>query len=763
MGLYDDLVPGTAPAPAAAAPTTPPPKKGGLYDDLAPGAKPIGHVTTPFADPSRKPMFDTAAIDAQIAGQNAAAGKTMSALGTQLARPLGAVENKFGGHQHIMDVLNRTNIGVLPTSPQDVQHFGERFGRQTNISPLGEAAEQVDLDPLSVLGLSVGGRSAIARGGEQLEKHLFPAVVKAGQVVDKAGPAGKGITTTAAAAHDFLGVHSAAKRELARVYGPGWLDKYAEYRAKLMQTGGDPTPEKFVVASTGTVKPSAARTALGPSGLPQSAVEFISPSKSVPEPIYRASPMGTVKPKPRPGRPVGKIPRVDYAEPEDPENALQLFNAPRQRQIGPVVVPRNTGLAQRRGGLGAPLPQRPVVFVPPDKVPPEAIPRAASLPRGKMQGARPGIGPAPIPKSGGTTFQPERENRILEMMRKPPGIGGLELPGPLNTAQDIFTSGLFVQPLGHQANITALGALADPLATGRAIGRGVVDTAKQLVGKGESEADIAARHSAAQRGGAISTHSTERANPIVDLATMLTNAGDKYGIPGKIATAIPRAVRGLYKWSGDSLWKFDDEVKAQRFQTLTAGGMSPERAGLRVGGELVDYENKSPVGRALRPVAPFSTWRTKAPLAVARNVIENPGRAAAINRAVPAAFGGSQGTNPTSGKPYTSSLPLAELNELLTTPGKYALGSQGVVPRLGVDTIGYLESLSIPPGRGRSQEQRQKALRTQDTYGVEAPTFALNSSPIAGTVMDFTGGGMFQKGQQPDPLTDLLNLIRVHP
>lgn len=692
MSDYDQYVP--ANTKAAAAPTG-----GNEYDRFIPSkGGPIGHVSTPFADPARKPMFDTSGLDARIQGQidaqNNAAGTTTSAVGRALSYPQAAVSSALtrGMPNAAADPMDALRHRISPQLAELYDRPAKPGMEWINHAGKGliDAGIQMGTDPLTYLGVAPGGRSLIARGGEALEQHLFPAVVKAGGAIDKAGPVGKAVTSTVAAAHDFLGVQSAAKRELARLHGSAWLDKYADYRARLMQMGGKPDPALEAQAVVEAKAP--------PSG-----------------------PVPNIMPK-------KKLGPSDFIM--DPKTGQPVLKSQASVPLGPATVG-----AGARGGV-----DRATARVG------RQAPKLGAIPAEK-----------PEPKFS------DEDQRIFDLMAHPGGVGGLKLPGPLNTAQDIFTSGLFVQPLGHQANITALGALADPLATGRAIARGVGDTAKQLVGKGESEASIAARHEAAKRGGAISSHATERSNPIVDMATAAIDGGKKYGVAGAIATAIPRAVRGLYKWSGDSLWKFDDEVKAQRFDSLVKGGLEPARAGLRVGGELVDYENKSPVGRALRPVAPFSTWRTKAPLAVARNVIENPGRAAAINRAAPAAFGGSQGNDPVTGKPYTSSLPMAELNELLTNPGKYALGSQGVVPRLAVDAGGALFGTQVKPGRGNAQERERKHLRTIDTYGQEPGTFALNSSPLVDNALDLTGGGMFQKGQRPTTLTDLLNLIRVHP
>jgi hypothetical protein len=291
-----------------------------------------------------------------------------------------------------------------------------------------------------------------------------------------------------------------------------------------------------------------------------------------------------------------------------------------------------------------------------------------------------------------------------------------------------------------------------------------VDNAKRVagaltrgkIGGAETAEQIAARHAAAQRGGAIASHATERDNPLTAGFDAAAQGAAKVPVIGKALAMIPKAASGLYKASGDVLWKFDDEVKAQRFQHLVDGGMDPNRAGLRVGGELVDYENKSPIAKGVRPVAPFSTWRTKAPLAVARSMVENPGKASALNALFPAVTGGSQGTSPDTGNPYTSHLPTAEFNGATSSSAgalKYIGGGLGTGARLGADALGVVEGAGLPDTRWG--ENTKKTLRTQGTYGKEPVDYFLNSLPIYQQYLQATGQGLFQKGNAPS-LQDLL-------
>jgi hypothetical protein len=329
-----------------------------------------------------------------------------------------------------------------------------------------------------------------------------------------------------------------------------------------------------------------------------------------------------------------------------------------------------------------------------------------------------------------------------------------------NTQADILTAGMFAQPVSHMANISFLGGLVDPGAVGSALVRGTVNNAKKLVGKGETDAAREARLTGQMQHGAVGLH-PERENPLDTGLERVANAAQQVPRIGQALSLVPKALRGLYRASGDTLWKFDDEVKAQRWQHLVDAGVHPDVAGLRVGAELVDYGNKSPIAKNLRPVAPFATWRTKAPLSVIRNAIENPGKTQAISSIFPAAVGGKQDVN---GKPYVSSLPGAEANELTSgTSGalKYGASSLGPWPRVVQDAIGVALSQNLPNDRrGRA---KAKELRTQATYGQEPGTFLLNELPLVGQIMQTSKQGMFNHGKAPPPLQDALSLLRYRP
>lgn len=600
------------------------------------------YATGAFADPKHKPAFDTSGLDRSIAQQD-----------ENLKKP---VAGAFGLLQRVPDAWDATltggNPGAVLTGNATDDDKAKTAGRVDSAlskfpggsNPTVRGAYHLGMNPLNLLDLPLGvaakGRNAAQLAVDAAEGHGFNLATKAGNALSNAGA--KPVTDLIAKGHDLLGVHSAAKRELAALHGPQWIDKYAEYRARLMQMGGKPDAE---------LEAQAAREAAKASGAPK--------------------------------------PRISAA---DAAAAIAKAKAP-------------------------------AAFNPEDE-------KIFALMADSTKGAKP-------------------KNALLDAASVP---------------SDLLTAGMFAQPLGHMANISGLGAMTDPLAVAGAFARGTVDNAKKAFGKGETAEEIAARHAPARAGGALPSHATERDNILVQGLDKAADVAKKIPVAGQALALIPKGVAKLYRASGDILWKFDDEVKAQRFQHLVDGGMEPSRAGLRVGGELVDYENKSPIGKGLRPIAPFSTWRTKAPLAVARNAVENPGKTSALSNAAPAAMGGTQGTDPDTGKPYISSLPGAEFNTLTSGAqgaAKYGTGTIGSVPRIAGDLAAAAFAMREPDTpRGRAA---QKKARTQFTYGQEPGTFLLNELPIVQQIMQYGSAGMFNKGQAPSTLNDLLSLIRVRP
>jgi hypothetical protein len=594
----------------------------------APSPEPTGGYKSPYGS---APQADKQSTYASPYGKKIdlkepvipAAGKALSGAFELMNRPAEAAWAKLSGRAGYWDTMKK---GSSPDQEErDRYAASDPFMRKVNempyVGPVAKALEDTGVNPLSALGITKGGRSLMSHATEAAERHGLPAAVEAGAHL----PAP--VAGAAAKVHDFMGVHSQAKRELAAEHGPQWLDEYARLRAKGMNL---PYGEKIEDTQ-------------------------FQPALRNGKPVYGPGPAG--------GPPVQK---------------------------------------------GAHVP-----------------------------------------------------NPDADMLKTMKGTWtGSKIPGAdaAGKASDFFTAGLFMSPFGHMANISGLGALADPAAVAKAIGKGTVDNAKRLVGKGETEEAFQSRMGPAKIGGAVGQHPEARDS--IGFKAAEDFLSSKGGAAGKALSLVPKALGGLYRASAHTLWRFDDEVKAQRWDHLVDGGMDPFVAGTRVGGELVDYENKSPVGRMLKTtIAPFATWRTKMPLAMGRNIVENPGRAAFMSSLAPAAMGGKQGTDPANnGKPFSSSLPGSELNEILDYPkgtAKYGMGFAGVVPRLGLDAIGAVEGIGDP------NKRRQKQLRTQGTYGKEPFEYLINELPVANLVLQNTKYGMFNHGRQPTLQEMVLNLIRA--
>jgi hypothetical protein len=156
----------------------------------------------------------------------------------------------------------------------------------------------------------------------------------------------------------------------------------------------------------------------------------------------------------------------------------------------------------------------------------------------------------------------------------------------------------------------------------------------------------------------------------------------------------------LYKASNHTLWTFDDAAKATRFDRLlkkfTAEGMDDAHAAYqaadRVGAELVDYSNSSPLTEILRYVFPFASWRTKFPLAVAGSVARHPEVATNIGRGTPELVGDIQQepglTQYGEQKGGKSNLPLAETFRAVENPWEFGRAALGYPAQMAASALG---------------------------------------------------------------------------
>lgn len=271
----------------------------------------------------------------------------------------------------------------------------------------------------------------------------------------------------------------------------------------------------------------------------------------------------------------------------------------------------------------------------------------------------------------------------------------------LRSTIDVPKVGLFALPFRHMANISSLLALADPTALPGTLG---YYTYLMAVGSGSKKLENAARWIGTKSG--VNTEGLAKWISPEEAATRRAGAlgqAGRYGVTGT-PSVDRRAAAGwlgrvpiigdVYKASNHALWTFDDAAKAVRFNRLMkqyrGSGMDEARAAAeaanRVGAELVDYSENSPLTEAMRYVFPFATYRTKFPVAVAASLMKHPERTLAYGRAAPELVGDYQQAplgppdqynpqgRPMAGKSY---LPLAEAMRGMANPMEYVRSSLG--------------------------------------------------------------------------------------
>lgn len=230
---------------------------------------------------------------------------------------------------------------------------------------------------------------------------------------------------------------------------------------------------------------------------------------------------------------------------------------------------------------------------------------------------------------------------------------------------DVPKVAMFALPFRHMVNIGSLSWLADP-----SMRQQYGQAAKffQIMAKGADPETRAKILGKAYKYGVAGVPSHDRAA----------------GWIGK----IPK-LGEIYKASNHALWTFDDAVKATRFNNLLKDymkrGMEESQAAYRaasdVSAELIDYSDQSPLTKFLSYVAPFSTYRTKAPVAIGRAVIRHPERVLASDRLAPELTGGTQqaGTDPETHKPQVGKayIPLAETLRAVDNPMEYTRSTMG--------------------------------------------------------------------------------------
>ena len=343
----------------------------------------------------------------------------------------------------------------------------------------------------------------------------------------------------------------------------------------------------------------------------------------------------------------------------------------------------------------------------------------------RVQSVRDALTFSPLAEPVGTgrfTHKLEDVPSAIKLAFKPEEMGRdgafSNLAKGLKAASDAPKYAFFVNPTRHMLNISSLAVLEDPVSAVQAAvrygmsGEALPDFLKPLYQKSVPGAAGAAKSQAqaidaAIKAGAIAV------NPERDIPWLI----DK----------IP-VLRDVYRWSGDTLWSFDDAQKATLYDNLvkrtSRAGDSPQiarrssaLAAQRVGGSLLDYGDTSELTRKLGILMPFATYRTKLPGAVARSVARHPERTLAAARTSPALVG--QTVNTDDGGTTTSSLPLGEILGATGDPAKYLRGSIGPLQKdllstlhvgdLGVDE--NLDALARGIGSGDEAPPTQRSAR----------------------------------------------------
>ena len=273
-------------------------------------------------------------------------------------------------------------------------------------------------------------------------------------------------------------------------------------------------------------------------------------------------------------------------------------------------------------------------------------------------------------------------------------------------AVDIPKIGLFSMPFRHMANIASLAVLADP-SVGQTFG--TVGKFAKLMLAGLDDDQRAKILGDAVKVGAAGSPSIDReaAGWIGKLTPRdAINYATKHDLirPGKWSGWLGKVpgVGDLYKLSTHALWAFDDAAKATRFERLreqyVRDGLDATKAAYRaandVSAELISYDERSPLTRALAYIAPFATFRSKVPFAIARALARHPERILAEGRIAPELVGDLQQAPPNAkgkaqvGKSY---LPLAETLRDASDPAEYVRSTLGYPVAMALSGLGEME------------------------------------------------------------------------
>jgi len=261
----------------------------------------------------------------------------------------------------------------------------------------------------------------------------------------------------------------------------------------------------------------------------------------------------------------------------------------------------------------------------------------------------------------------------------------------------------------------------------------------------------------------------DRKNPIADAMGRLPGVGRPLG-------ALAHGTNRL-------TWAIEDAAKAAVYRRKVARGMSPDAAAAETLRETVDYRHRSGFTKAAGRVAPFATFRTRIPAAVASSTVRNPQRIMALDRATSGLFGGGEvglpqgdDSNPfADAKPkrFSMSNPISDVMGASDNPVRY--GRAMLADPLKATATGGADLLIAglnkereARGAGPISAQAERVLRYL-TYGQQlSPHFdkdgKLKSGFIAGQAAGYIPANVGQAalsglGVSEYPQQDLMSLL----
>lgn len=193
----------------------------------------------------------------------------------------------------------------------------------------------------------------------------------------------------------------------------------------------------------------------------------------------------------------------------------------------------------------------------------------------------------------------------------------------------------------------------------------------------------------------VLSKSPERENPIVDFLR---------------SKPILSPLAKVSETTNALTWAIDDAAKQAVYRAKVARGEAPERAAAYTLREMVDYSHRSPfTEKILSKVAPFATFRSKIPGAVASSVARNPQRLLALDRATQG--GGSSGRVGVNDKKATLTTPISDVVRGAENPFEYGRATLSDLVKLPMSVPG-----DIGEATGQLRPDAANVLRYM-TYG----------------------------------------------